>query len=103
MGDQNLEAKLNKLAKDPKVMQSLIDMENADQIADPMSFHHNRRIRKLLTDARKAAWAKIDDLPEVVAAREADQELRRAKVLQRKGKTGEADEARQSALTLRNK
>ena len=43
MGDQNL-AKLNKLAKDPKVMQSLIDMENADQIADPMSFHHNRRI-----------------------------------------------------------
>ena len=46
MGEQNLEAKLNKMAQDPEIQKSLRDMENASTIADPtQEFPHNRRIR----------------------------------------------------------
>lgn len=103
MGDQNLLAKLEKLSKNPEVIQSLIDMNNATTIADPMTFPHNRLIRDLMDKARKKAWAQIKDLPEVQDAREAERQLRRAGILQRAGKSSEAEDARQSALTLRNK
>ena len=59
-----------------------------------------------MNKARNKAWADVQKLPEVKAeieaAKEADRQLRRAQILQRKGKSEEAEAARQSALTLRN-
>ena len=71
IGDQNLEAQLNKLAMDPRVIQSLQYM-NADLNAgrremDPRSaYMHNQLIHNLFQTARRKAWATLMNNPEVL-------------------------------------
>jgi hypothetical protein len=69
MGKQNLQAKLDKLAKQPKVIESLAQMEkdrNAGRYGnDPKDYHHNKVIFTLFSDVQKRAWASIQDDPRV--------------------------------------
>ena len=69
IGDTNLEAKLNKLAKDPKILASIQTMHNdrnsGKREMDPMAAYvHNRIINSIFVDARKKAWAQIRNHPE---------------------------------------
>ena len=68
LGDQNLELKLDKLAKDPKMLQSMRQMESdfaqgAD--FDPMKYQHNIRINQIFSDAQSKAWAVLQRDSEV--------------------------------------
>jgi hypothetical protein len=70
IGDQNLEKELNKLAKNKKIIASVQAM-NADLRAgrrdiDPMrAYYHNRMIKRLFDDAKRQAFAEIQNDPEV--------------------------------------
>ena len=70
IGMQNLEAKLNKLARDPRVINSLKEMEfdlrTGNRDLDPMkAYHHNKLIRALFRKARLKAWAQMKNDSEV--------------------------------------
>jgi hypothetical protein len=70
IGQQNLEAKLNKLAARKDVQDSLDDMEedkrNGNMERDPMrAYRHNDLIGALFRDAKNAAWQKIQNEPAV--------------------------------------
>ena len=99
IGKQNIELKLNKLADDPRVQNSLLEMQ-ADLKAgrkdlDPMkTYLHNTLIKREFDKARRKAWAQMMQLPEV-------KDLlaeKRAIEMQQKRKLREM-----SALTLQNK
>ena len=71
IGDQNLEAALNKLARDPRVIQSLeymqADLNAGRREMDPRSAYvHNQLIHRLFQDARRRAWAQLMSDPEVI-------------------------------------
>ena len=64
IGEQNLELELNKLAADPRVIESIArmnyDLENGNRDFDPMkSYLHNRLIDQAFKKARRIAWAKM--------------------------------------------
>ncbi len=86
IGTQNLEAKLNKLAKNPKILASIKQMKkdaytmNSD--LDPnKSYYHLKIINKLFREAERVAWAQVSQKPEVRALIE---EARKLKVRQRR-------------------
>ena len=69
IGNTNLEAKLNKLSTDPKILVSIQQMHNdrnsGKREMDPMAAYvHNRIINSIFVDARKKAWAQIRNHPE---------------------------------------
>ena len=69
IGDQNLEAQLNKLAKNPKVLASIQEMHrdrnSGRREMNPMTAYlHNKLIARLFVDARAKAWAQIKNDPE---------------------------------------
>ena len=75
IGDQNLESKLNQLAKNKRIQLSIqqmnMDLANGRRDKDPMrDYHHNQVIKKLFSDAKKAAFVKIQNDPEVRRLRE---------------------------------
>ena len=64
IGDQKIEAKLNRLAENPKILDSLAEMEkdrNAGNRGryDAMDYYHNLQIDRIFQEARRSAWAKI--------------------------------------------
>ena len=70
IGLQNLELKLNKLARDPKILASLEEMRKDIKSGrrgdfDVKDYYHNRIIEKLFYTARRKAWASISNQPEV--------------------------------------
>ncbi len=70
IGDQNIEAKLNKLARDPKIIRSLqymqADLNAGRREMNPRTaYSHNQIIHRLFTEARKKAWATLMQDPEV--------------------------------------
>ena len=80
IGDQNLEAALNKLSKDPKVLASIQEMHNdrnsGRREMNPMTAYvHNSLINRLFTDARRIAWAQIKNDPEAVQLYAEDRRL----------------------------
>ena len=73
IGDQNLEAELNRLASDPRMQASIRKMEkdrnSGNRDYEPMqAYYHTKVIRKLFDTARKRAWALISNEPDVRAA-----------------------------------
>ena len=73
IGDQNLEAELNRLASDPRIQASIRKMErdrnSGNRDYEPMkAYYHTKVIRKLFDTARKRAWALISNEPDVRAA-----------------------------------
>tara|TARA_R100000781_G_scaffold19116_1_gene14772 strand:+ start:5206 stop:9180 length:3975 start_codon:yes stop_codon:yes gene_type:complete len=77
LGDQDLESKLTKLAKDPLVLESLEQMENDIRLGNkkinPMTYRHNKMIRRIMDRARRKAWATIQTNPDVAALVRANQ------------------------------
>lgn len=73
IGDQNLEAELNKLASEPRIQASIRKMER-DRVSgnrdyEPMkAYYHTKVIGALFNKARKRAWATIRNEADVRAA-----------------------------------
>jgi len=70
IGKYNLEADLNELATNPRVVASMAKMErdrdSGDFSLNPMSaYYHNRLLRRLFERARDRAWSDLRDVPEV--------------------------------------
>ena len=71
IGDLKIEAKLNKLAENPKILESL-DMMERDRnsgkrgLYEPMDYYHNLQIDRIFQEARRTAWAKIMNDPRIV-------------------------------------
>ena len=71
IGDQNLQYQLDLLARDPKMIASIKQMEadvwNGNKARDPMkAYYHNDIIKSLFDKAKKKAWSKIKNEPEVI-------------------------------------
>ena len=71
IGEQNLQYELDLLAKDPQIIASVKSMEadtwNGNRERDPMkAYYHNDMIKALFDRAKKNAWRKIKDKPEVI-------------------------------------
>jgi len=87
MGEQDLEAQLNKLANHPKVIESMALMEDDIRSGrhqrppgiDTMSYTHNQLIHNLIQKAKARAWASIQTHPDVVALRMAKNKENAAK------------------------
>jgi len=80
IGDQNLESKLNKLAKNPKVIASIEKMQ-ADlragrrEINPRTAYVHNIMIHTLFMEARKVAWAQVRNDPEALVLYQEDKRI----------------------------
>ena len=59
IGEQNIEAKLDKLAKDPGIMNSIYTMEQGPKSAEPSTMPHNLIIGKIFKEAKAKAWAQL--------------------------------------------
>ena len=64
LGDQNLELQLNKLARNPKIIASLRQMQNDIKNGlrgefQPRDYWHNKKIRAIFEEAKRRAWAQI--------------------------------------------
>ena len=80
IGEFNLEKELDKLAKDPKIINSIAimnkDLQNGNRANNPMqSYVHNRIIYNLFLSARKQAWAKVRNHPEAILLYQKDKRL----------------------------
>ena len=80
IGKQNLERQLNKLARTPKIINSinqmLSDLNAGRREMDPRTAYlHNQVIHQLFTNARKKAWATLINDPEVLALIEEQRRL----------------------------
>lgn len=75
IGAQNVEKKLNELASDPTVQDSLqrmeLDIKQNRRGINPMSYTHNKLIRQEFEKARAAAWASLQSDPDVQKLRSA--------------------------------
>ena len=70
IGDQNLEYELNKLANNPKIQESIRNMNmviDSGQRGDYEAgdFYHNIQIGRVMAKIRKRAWASIANDPQV--------------------------------------
>jgi len=87
IGDQNLEAELEKLSTDPVVIKSIQDME-ADLASgrrgkDPMSYRHNVIIKNRVENARRRAWGSLSQDADVIRLVNARKKLKGSKFTQR--------------------
>jgi hypothetical protein len=87
IGDQNLEAELNKLATDKMVLES-IDLMEADLASgrkgkDPMSYRHNLIIKNRIDNARRRAWGSIRNDADVINLINARKNIKGSKFTQR--------------------
>ena len=92
IGEQGLEAKLARLAKDPRIIASLEqmykDINSGDRSKyETKDYYHNRIIGNLFEQARRKAWATLTEQDEVIKLKEAE----------RKRRIGRAEKARQTA------
>ena len=65
IGIQNIEAKLDKLAEDPTIMNSIYNMEQGPKSAEPKKMIHNIRIGNIFREAKAKAWATLRQRPDV--------------------------------------
>lgn len=108
IGQQNLEDKLNKLAARRDVKESIDrmnwDRRNGRRFLDPMkSYLHNDLIRNAFDEARRKAWAQIQEHPDVVKAVSTKKASDLAVINTRAGNYSAANQQAQSFLQLRNK
>ena len=106
MGNQNIEAKLDELAKDPLMQNSIKGMaefrRNPDVTGmaevDSSKFPHYARIDNIMKRARMRAWARIKSMPEVQKVIE---DKRQGRIMA--NKAGQTDKADANALIMKNK
>ena len=80
IGDQNLEAKLNELANDERVIASLEKMQGdlragRREINPRTAYVHNKIIHSLFLDARRKAWAMVSNDPEALLLYQEDKRI----------------------------
>jgi len=91
IGDQNLEVRLNRLADDPKIQESIAEMNRLISTGqrteyEVMDFYHNKQIDAIFQAARKLAWQQVSaEQPKVAEIKEEE----RAKKAKRLTKTKE--------------
>ena len=71
IGKQKPILELALLAKDPRIIASVKQMQadiwNGNRARDPMkAYYHNDMIKAIFDNAKKKAWAKIKNEPEVI-------------------------------------
>ena len=71
IGDLKMEAKLNTLAENPKILDSLAQMEQDRNSGrrgayDAMDYYHNMQIDRIFQEARRKAWASIMNDPRIM-------------------------------------
>ena len=86
IGDLNLEKELNKLARNPKIIASILEMESDIRNGnrgdyEAKDYYHNQMIGRLFTRARKRAWLDIkgDELIQVLSKEQLGKKLQRKK------------------------
>ena len=87
IGKERLDVKLERLARNPKVLASIEQMNKDAATMDRALFeakdyYHYQVIEELFDDARNVAWARMTALPEVVLLREKER-LKTVKRLQK--------------------
>jgi hypothetical protein len=80
IGDQNLEAKFNKLAKNPKIINSINQMQadlraGRKEIDPRKAYVHTKIIHTLFMDARRKAWAQVQNDPEALQLYQEDKRI----------------------------
>jgi len=95
IGEQNLELVLNELAEDPKVLESLQQMQadiNSGQRGDyqPLDYYHNQQIKYYFDLARSAAWGQIQSDPKIQRVKE-EQREKKLKRFRKKTETTGSD------------
>jgi hypothetical protein len=80
IGDQNLEAKFNKLAKNPKIINSVNQMQadlraGRKEIDPRKSYVHTKIIHTLFMDARRKAWSQVQNDPEALQLYQEDKRI----------------------------
>ena len=69
IGKQNVLLKLDKLAANPGILESVNEMEhdrdNGLRYIDPKKYAHNIRIKKIINNAKQIAWNKIKSDPRI--------------------------------------
>ena len=65
IGVQNLEAKLDLMAKDPTIMNSIKQMELGSKSKEPSDYPHYDRIQSMFDTAKKKAWATLSKREDV--------------------------------------
>jgi len=108
IGNQNLEEKLNKLAARKDVQDSIAQMDwdrrNNRRFLDPMkSYLHTDLIRNAFDEARRKAWAQIQNDPDVRKAVASKKANDLAVINTRAGNYNAAQQQAQQFLQLRNK
>lgn len=106
MGKQNLDKQLTELAKQPKVIESLQQMErdrNAGRHGmDPKDYYHNKVIFQLISRVQKKAWASILNEPEVQQLVEAHRLNKASSAAITRGQYGGAARTYEQAQELLN-
>ena len=104
IGQQNLELKLNELAEDPRIIES-IEIMNRDIRSgnrgdfEPGDYYHNRQIEYWFNQARNAAWGQIQGQPDIQRIKN-EQAQAKAKRIR---KTYETTNSTQSILNMQPK
>ena len=88
MGKEKLEAKLNRLAKDPRIIASVNqrrkDMKSGDRTKyENKDYYHNIIIDRLFQRARRRAWAQLTSNQEAMELME-EERLKRVRKLEKK-------------------
>ena len=88
IGKQNTELKLDRLANDPKILESIALMEKDRNSGfrgafSSMDYYHNMKISQMIEKARRSAWATIQNDPQVRALRKEQMEKKRLKYLKK--------------------
>ena len=89
IGEQNLELKLNKLARDPKILAALAELDRDRNSGkrgeyESMDYFVNMKIDQIFQRARKLAWAKLLNDPkvlEIVNTQDQEKLRRRLKII----------------------
>ena len=106
LGDQKIQAQLDRLAKDPRAIQSLEDMENDKQSGrygkEPRDYWVNAQIGRIFAAASQRAWNEVSRSP---AARRLIQQknlLEQSRKAQQIGETEQSNRRYDALQELRN-
>jgi len=100
IGKQNVEAELDKLAKDPTMWNSINQMnQEKDRSKEPNTYPHFKRIQKIFDKAKKKAWAELKQNEEVKVLLKEQQDTK-AEAYRRKNDINSQNEQLRTLLQL---
>ena len=96
IGDQNLEVRLTRLADDPKIQESIAEMNRLISTGqrtefEVMDFYHNKQIDAIFQAARKLAWQQVSAEQPKVAEIKEEERAKKAKRLTKTKQTFQSE------------